>query len=128
MKNDTVMGERILYDSPYQIIAKVPCHWTFLRYFQWHNMAFQVARGLGMETYVLHCHWYENSTRFDETISELLTFLHLEAQGKTKPLSANAVPDENFFSDEERKAVKMAYLSMASKATRLHLDQYFLDM
>jgi hypothetical protein len=110
-----------LDDELLQLIRQVPCHEDFIRYVEWHNLAFSTADDLGIPTYVLHYEWYK--TRFDTTLNELLTFLELESKGEPVPFNPSVSYD--YFTTEERNALKKAYRMMSSSRTWVHIAQYF---
>jgi hypothetical protein len=86
-------------------------------------MAFVVARDLNLETYVLH--YDEYTTRFDETVRELLEFLHLTAKSEPEPFIQGKVYRAEYFTEEERKNVTEAVAWMASPTAWEHLSRYF---
>lgn len=104
------------------ILKNVPCRADFIRYIEWHNLAFATSRDLGLDTYVLHYDWY--ATRFNQTIDELLHFLHLEARADPEPFVLGKVYADHFTA-EERRAVHTAFLSLASTTSWHHIGRYF---
>jgi len=121
-----------------QILENVPCRADFIRYVQWHNLAFATSRDLlhddeeGQEampitTYVLHYDWY--ATRFNETVSDLLEFLHLTKapDGSPEPFALGKVYSKEYFTSSERDAVKNAFRAMASQTTWKHIEMYFRE-
>jgi hypothetical protein len=105
-----------------QLTADVPCRADFFRYVEWHNLAFVTARDMNLETYVLHYDWYE--TRFEETVQELLDFLHLERRDEVLPFEVGKVY-KDYFTDEERAKMKTAIQWMASPVLWEQLARYF---
>jgi hypothetical protein len=110
-----------LDDEILNVIRTVPCHEDFIRYIEWHNLAFSTADDLGIPTYVLHYEWYQ--TRYETTVQELLSFLALEQKGGTVPFHPSTFYD--YFTTEERVALKKAYQMMSSSRTWVHIAQYF---
>jgi len=106
-------------------LANVPCRADFIRYVQWHNLAFATAQDLDLDTYVLHYDWY--ATRFNQTAKELLDFLRLEPRGEPAPFVMGKVYANDHFTAEEREAVKVAMQAMASRTTWQHISRYFRD-
>jgi hypothetical protein len=103
------------------LIRKVPCHEDFIRYVEWHNLAFSTADDFQLPTYVVHYEWY--SSRYNATVQELLQFLELEQ--KAEPLPFQESKPYAFFTSEERAALEKAFRMMASFKTWKHLSPYF---
>jgi len=107
------------------LLQNVPCRSDFVRYIEWHNMAFITTQDLELDTYILYYDWYE--MRFNETVSELLQFLHLERRGKIRQFIPGKVYQDYFYTKEERKAVRVAFRRLATKTTWKHIERYFVD-
>jgi hypothetical protein len=110
-----------LEDEILDLIRKVPCHEDFIRYVEWHNLAFSTADDFQLPTYVLHYEWY--SSRYEKTVRELLQFLELDQKAEPLPFRSNNT--YNYFTSEERAALKEAFQMMASFKTWKHLSPYF---
>ena len=106
-----------------ELTADIPCRADFFRYVEWHNMAFVTTRDMELETYILHYDWY--ATRFEETVDELLDFLHLEKRGKVVPFQQGKVYDD-YFTADERVRMKIAIRWMASPVLLGQLSRYLL--
>jgi len=106
-----------------ELTADIPCRADFFRYVEWHNMAFVTTRDMELETYILHYNWY--ATRFEETVDELLDFLHLEKRGKVVPFEQGKVYDD-YFTADERVRMKIAIRWMASPVLLDQLSRYLL--
>ena len=106
-----------------EVIRQVPCHEEFIRYVEWHNLAFSTADDLQLPTYVLHYEWY--TTRYDTTVTELLSFLGFD-QKLGEPVPFNPSVSYDYFTDEEKLALQQAYEMMSSSQTWTHISQYFL--
>ena len=105
-----------------EVIRQVPCHEEFIRYVEWHNLAFSTADDLSLPTYVLHYEWY--TTRFDTTVTELLKFLGFnERVGDPVPFNPSVSYD--YFTDEEKLALKHAYQMMSSAKAWTYIAPYF---
>jgi hypothetical protein len=111
-----------LDDEVLNVIRKVPCHGDFILYIEWHNLAFSTAGDLNLPTFVLHFESY--STRYNTTVKELLQFLELEQKSEPTVFGPELVAYDYFTSDE-RAALKEAYQLMASAQTWMHISQYF---
>jgi hypothetical protein len=122
----TANEQKIIFldDEILNLIRKVPCHEDFIRYIEWHNLAFSTAADLDLPTYVLHYEWY--TSRYNTTVNELLQFLELEQ--KSEPTAFSPGPLHNYFTSYERKALKEAYQLMSSVQTWRHVSQYFDDV
>lgn len=110
-----------LQDDILDLIREVPCHEDFIRYVEWHNLAFITADDYQLPTYVLHYEWY--SSRYVSTVQELLQFLELEQKAEPLPFIQHNKYD--YFTAEERAALKEAFQMMASFKTWKHLSPYF---
>jgi len=77
---------------------------------------------LELDTYILHYDWY--ATRFEETVDELLDFLHLERRGDVAPFVEGKTYRE-YFTADERSRMKAAIQLMASPLLWKQLARYF---
>lgn len=117
-------NERIL---PYletdllHLLRRVPCREYFIRYIEWHNLAFSTADDYHVPTYVLHYEWF--ASRYNATMTELLQFLELEQKTELMPFPQQVTYD--YFTLEERAKLKEAFRRMASFRTWKHLSHYF---
>jgi hypothetical protein len=105
-----------------QELEGVPCYADFLRYVEWHNMAFIIARDLELDTHVLHYEDY--SSRFNETTAALLEFLHLSERGEA-PYFEPFKTYRSYFTIEEQAVVRFALQQTALKETWRYLRKYF---
>ena len=109
-------------------LQQIPCHADFVRYMEWHNLAFTTTRDLGLETMVLHYEWY--TTRLDAVARSVLDFLELPLPSSSSstfawtPFTAGKVYDV-YFTLDERRALYQAFAIMASPETWSHVQQYF---
>lgn len=113
-----------LEQSLLETLKDVPCRGDFIRYMEWHNLAFATAQDLELETYVLHYDWY--STRFNQTVHELVDFLHLQVKDEPAPFVEGKVYTD-YFTAEERGAVQLALESIASRTSWYHIQRYFVN-
>jgi Sulfotransferase domain len=117
-------------DNPLlQDLWLVPCHADFMRYVEWHNLAFFTTADAEpiASTYVLHYEWY--TTRFDTVVTELLSFLQLPRLAAATPIvpfETNKVYDD-YYTMTEKLIVKRAFEFMASRPTWEHVRHYFPD-
>ena len=100
----------------------VPCHADFMRYVEWHNLAFITTNDLHIPTYRLHYDWY--TTRFEQVTTELLQFLQLPSLAAPPPFVPGKVYDD-YYTTKEKLIVKRAFEFMASTTTWEHIRQYF---
>lgn len=105
-----------------KILRDVPCRSDFIRYVEWHNLAFATTHDLGLETFVLHYDTY--TIDFNGTVASLLKFLNLEARAEPEPFIRGKVYLD-YFEDSERDAVRKALMILASKTAWKELEQYF---
>ena len=114
----------IVYDEAIlDAMEKVPCHADFLRYVEWHNMAFVTTADLGIETMVLHYEDY--GIRFEETTRNILDFLELEAVAKPRPFVAGKQYTMKYYTAEERAAVKQVMELLSLRMTWANIMHYF---
>lgn len=99
----------------------IPCRADFIRYVEWHNLAFATSMDENWPVYVLQYDWYEH--RFNDTVTELLDFLELPRVG-SPPEFATGKVYHDYFTDSERRAVAKAMKLMASSTTWRHLSTY----
>jgi hypothetical protein len=100
----------------------VPCHADFMRYIEWHNLAFITTNDLKLPTYVLHYDWY--STQYERVTRELLQFLQLTPVALPPPFVSGKVYDQ-YYTIKEKLIVKRAFEFMASSETWEQIQQYF---
>ena len=100
----------------------VPCHADFMRYIEWHNLAFITTQDLQLPTYVLHYDWY--STQYERVTTELLQFVQLVPVALPPPFVPGKVYDQ-YYTTKEKLIVKRAFEFMASSVTWEHIQQYF---
>jgi hypothetical protein len=105
------------------LLRDVPCRGEVIRYIEWHNLAFATALDMGLETYVLHYDWYKN--RFNQTVSELLDFLQLQARAEPHPF-IEGKEYRDYFTEQERDNVRIAFQRLSSKTTWKHIERYFV--
>jgi Sulfotransferase domain len=105
-----------------QELEGVPCYADFLRYVEWHNMAFIIARDLELDTHVLHYEGYSSS--FNETTAALLDFLQLQERGEA-PYFEPFKTYRSYFTMEEQAVVRFALQQTALKETWRYLRKYF---
>jgi hypothetical protein len=105
-----------------QDLWRVPCHADFVKYVEWHNLAFVTTSDLNLTTYVLHYDWYR--TRYDAVLQELLSFLELTQTARPPLFQVGKVYDD-YYSREERLIVKRAFSFMASRQTWQQVQGYF---
>jgi hypothetical protein len=102
---------------------QIPCYAEFIRWIQWHNMAFIMAQEMSLQTYVLHYDWY--STRFNETIIGLLNFLHLDRRADPEPF-LNGKVYHDYYDPHEMIMARNVIQALALSATWKHVEQYFV--
>jgi Sulfotransferase domain len=113
----TFLGEDVM-----DILRDVPCRSDFIRYVEWHNLAFATTHDLGLETFVLHYDTY--TTDFNGTVASLLKFLNLESRAEPEPF-IRGKEYLDYFADSERDSVRKAFMILASKTAWKEMEQYF---
>ena len=106
-----------------ELTASVPCRADFFRYVEWHNQAFALQHDMELETLVLPYDSY--TTHFNETSTKLLDFVHLPERAEAEPFVAGKTYQGEYFTKEERQAVKEALQAMATRMTWKYIKHYF---
>lgn len=106
-----------------QLLQDVPCRADLIRYIEWHNLAFATSHDMNLETHVLHYDWY--TTRFNDTVAELLEFLQLPPRSDPPLFIAGKVYRNDYFTEHEQVSVYRAFRLLATKTTWKHLGSYF---
>jgi hypothetical protein len=125
MNDEYVSNERgalFLDNDLLDVMAHVPCRADFIRYTEWHNLAFATTSDMNLASFILHYDQYE--TRFEETIRELQDFLDLKDLAEPEPFVAGKVYGD-YFTDEEKRAVAKGVKTMATRETWTHISYYF---
>lgn len=107
------------------IMKDVPCRADIVRYVQWHNLAFVVTRDLGIPTMVLHYEDYR--TKFDKTLDELVSFLETDIKGKAVDFVAGKSYAKDYFTAEERVAIRDGVKQLAMQDTWNSIQHYFKE-
>ena len=116
------INSRWLDPQIYEMIGHVPCFADFIRYVQWHNLAFVVTQDMAIPTFVLHYEKFESN--FDETVDELIEFLEVPRKGGTIEFILGKVY-RDYFTDEEYVAIRDAIKIMALSTTWDNVQHYF---
>lgn len=116
-------GSRFVDQSVLQMVTSVPCYLDFFRYIQWHNLAFTTTDELlNIPTHLLYYEDYER--RFDETVSELLDFLHLPNNGNATVFQRGKTYVD-YFTAHERELLRNGSQILSSKKTWDSIQRYF---
>ena len=103
----------------------VPCPFEFFQYVQWHNLVLEEAKFRGIDRHVVY---YEDfGSNQDELVDGLADFLDVAVVGRQKwdvPNFVRANMYENYYSDEERKAIWKLVETMALPKTMRLLGRY----
>ena len=106
------------------MMRSIPCRDDFFRYIVWHNLAFTATDDkLNISTYILHYEDY-SPERFNETVTGLLDFLHLQQENEPYPFREGHTY-LSYFTQEEREAVKQAMKIIATQKTWHNIQHYF---
>jgi Sulfotransferase domain len=117
--------EEMQYESLIDIfknLTDVPCGTDFLRFTEWHNLAFATTRDMNLDTFILHYDDYE--TNFNQTTQGLMNFLELEAVADPYPFKLGKIY-RLYFTAEEQGIVKRVVEWMSSPSTWKELERYF---
>lgn len=118
--------DEMQYDSLREAITNlttVPCGTDFLKFTEWHNLAFAITTDMNLDSYILHYDDYE--TNFNKTIENLLNFLELKAVADPFPFRVGKIYRDYFTPDEER-IVRQVVESMSTTSTWKALQRYFV--
>jgi hypothetical protein len=103
---------RFLSDEVRTLFKKIPCHGDFYKYIQWHNLAVEMRNNMNLPTHVVH---YENYAKnFNQTLNELMSFLHLDVVGDVPEFVPGRIYRE-YFTKKERDAVLRLMKLIATK-------------
>jgi len=105
------------------VVDRVPCFAEFIKYAQWHNNAFEVARSMGIETHVVHYEDYRDN--FDATLQGLLKFVELPQKGEAPKFAMS--PYDGYYTADERKRIQDFLDYLSTKETWNSLQRYFKD-
>jgi hypothetical protein len=115
---------RLVDTEAFAILKKVPCHADFMRYIAWHNLAHIVTKHhLGIPTMVLHYEDYE--TDLTGKTDEILDFLEMPKRGKAPQFVTGKKYEKEYFTKEEREAVRVASERLSLMETWEQLKHYF---
>jgi hypothetical protein len=103
------------------LMLQIPCFNEFYRYTQWHNLAFESTRAMNLTTLVLHYH--EFALDFVKARGRILDFLELPLVGEGIEFNDGKVY-HNYYSIEEKSAVRTFLLEFASAETWRQLEEY----
>jgi hypothetical protein len=106
-----------------ELTAKVPCRADFFRYVEWHNQAFALEDDMELETLVIQYDSY--TTQFNETSAKLLNFVYLPERAEAEPFVAGKAYQDEYFTKEERQAVKETLQTLATRTTWKNIKHYF---
>ena len=123
MDRDKALGQARWIDPSLEAIMEAaPCHAEFYRYVQWHNLAFSMARDMGILSFVLHYEDYRDN--FKNTLEGLLNFLEVP-RIKDGPEFELGKQYTDYYSVMERLAVANMMKEAASRETWHNLKHYF---
>jgi hypothetical protein len=112
LREDQEVESRFIDDALYAMEHSLPCHAEFFRYIQWHTQAIEVTRRLKLPVLYL---FYENyTTNFDETVEEILGFLHQDMVAPA-PTFVTGKHYEEFFEPHECRMVAKLFQELASE-------------
>jgi hypothetical protein len=103
--------------------AGIPCYADFFKWVQWHNLANQVTKEMGVPTYYLNYEKFDN--RFNETLDEMLEFLGQSKKGRPHKFIKGKAYKEYFY-PEELHSVGEAMKRLATNETWSLIEHYFI--
>jgi hypothetical protein len=113
---------RFIDSHVFELMKNIPCRDDFLRFVQWHNLAFVTTDSMRVPTMVVH---YENyDSKYKETAMEMAKFLHFEPKGELIEFVKGKEYIE-YFTDAEQEKVKQAMKILALSSTWDQIAHYF---
>jgi hypothetical protein len=104
-----------------QLMEAVPCQEEFLRFIQWHNLAFGVTYDLGIPTHIIHYQEYQHD--WENTVTKLLDFLELTRTGVGEPFD-DGKQYKSYYAPEDRISIKAFIKEYASAETWNNVKDY----
>lgn len=111
--------ERAMYDR----LQMTPCHGEIFKYVQWHNLAFETTKRLGVPAMYVHYENYEDD--FNGTLTGILDYLELDWQHEVKPFHARHDYDGVYVTNEERLLIREAAKQISTNETWEKIFHYF---
>jgi hypothetical protein len=106
----------------FDMITSIPCASDWIRYAQWHNLAYQMTQQDRIPTHYL---FYESySTDYNETVQEYLDFLDLEWVGEPK-LFYTGKTYHDYYTVSEARAARDLVEKLASPQVWEMIRHYF---
>jgi len=108
------------------LAREVPCHTDFFRYIQWHNYAFEAAKG-ELKDKPMKIVYYEDIQEDPETeIGYIVRYLNLEIVSSAQLADVEGqIYKGDYMTWEDYDVVKRYFELLASRSTWLHLKKYF---
>lgn len=105
-----------------RLAKRTICHDNVIAYVLWHNRAFEAIDYMKLDTMQIRYEDYED--KFDDTLSNLLTFLDLPEKGEPLEFYSGHHYDD-YYTEEDRKNVHALAKELASERTWEAIRQYF---
>lgn len=101
------------------------CHGEVFKYIQWHNLAFQVTRKLGLNPMVIHYEdYYED--KFNNTLDDMLDYLELDGiLPPKKQFHAKDGAYARYYTFLDKRRIKLLVEKIASADTWDAIKHYF---
>jgi len=116
-------SELTAFSKRKELLKKIPCHADFIRFLLWHHYAERTQANLRLPTLVLH---YEDYfSRFNETVSELMTFLDIPGMRNEPELFEIGKTYRDYFTLIEKRAVKELARQISTNETWGRIERYF---
>ena len=100
--------------------STIPCYHDFYRYVIWHNEAFKAIEHWGLSSYVLFYEDYE--TNRECAVNGLMEYLDISPVSEGSSFHPSTYVD--YFTEEEKAAVKKFIFRYSSPLTLHHLHRY----
>ena len=94
----------------------MPCHADFYRCVHWHNLAFEVAEKLSIDSHAINYEDY--SDKLDETVSGMLKYLEL-------PKASKEELSHDHFDKLQMNTIALFVHELASDNTWKHVKNYY---
>lgn len=103
------------------LMTAIPCQEEFLRYIQWHNLAFSVTRDMGIPTHIIHYQDYRDD--WENTVTKLLNFLELPRTGVGESFD-HGKEYRSYYTHDQRAAIKAFIQEYATTETWENVKDY----
>ena len=112
----------------YDMIKKVrlsPCHTELFKYIQWHNLAFELGKELGLDTLVVHYEDYFDDEERTAAMKRILKYLEMDYVQEPKEFRYVAGDYPNYYTFLDKRRIRLLAEEIASEDTWNAIKHYF---